>query len=174
MCLGFWCGYHGETHYFKLSSWRCWLGLGGSCLEIISVRCALFYCSIDVWCNSIDNAKKIPKLLSWWQLVAHNWSSVTSGLQRGPILGPVLFNIFISGDGAERTLCVFVDDTKQGGVADLLEGHAAIQRDLDKLEKWADITSWSSSRRNVKSRTSWGGTAQAPVYADATQKSSST
>ena len=32
----------------------------------------------------------------------------------------------------------FVDDTELGRVADRPEGHASIQRDLDRLEKWAN------------------------------------
>ncbi|KAK4806781.1 hypothetical protein QYF61_005577 [Mycteria americana] len=35
-------------------------------------------------------------------------------------------------------LSKFVDDTKVGGVADMPENCAAIQRDLNRLEKWAD------------------------------------
>jgi len=41
-------------------------------------------------------------------------------------------------DGAGCTLRKFGEDTKLGGVADPSEGHAAIQRDLYRLEKWAD------------------------------------
>jgi len=30
----------------------------------------------------------------------------------------------------------FVDDTKLGGAANIQQGHATIQRNLDRLEKW--------------------------------------
>ncbi|GAB0207547.1 hypothetical protein GRJ2_003220400 [Grus japonensis] len=41
-------------------------------------------------------------------------------------------------DGIECTFNKFGEDTKLGGVVDVPEGHAVIQRDLDRLEKWAD------------------------------------
>lgn len=63
------------------------------------------------------------------------------------MLGPVLFNIFINdpADGTERTLRKFADDAKLGGVAPPDEC-AAIQGDLDKLEKWADRNLMKSNK----------------------------
>ncbi|KAK4815688.1 hypothetical protein QYF61_005434 [Mycteria americana] len=82
-----------------------------------------------------------------------SWRPVTSSVPQGSNLRPVLFNININDldDGAECTLSRFAGDTKLGRVADMSEGHAASQRDLSRLAKWADITPLNCKALHLRS-----------------------
>lgn len=82
-------------------------------------------------------------------------------------MAPVLFNIFINqpDNGVECTLSKFAGGTKLRGVADSPQCHADIQRDLDRLERWADrnhmkekqpqVPSWKSALQQRTQEPLW-------------------
>uniref|UniRef100_A0A8C5M941 Reverse transcriptase domain-containing protein n=1 Tax=Leptobrachium leishanense TaxID=445787 RepID=A0A8C5M941_9ANUR len=77
---------------------------------------------------------------------------VTSGVPQGSVLGPILFNIFISdiAEGINGKVCLFADDTKICNRVDVPGGISQMTNDLGKLKKWSEL--WQLSFNVDKSK----------------------
>ena len=68
------------------------------------------------------------------------WSSVTSGIPQGSVLGPILFVVFINDlpDVVKSVVRIFADDTKLYGSVATEGGRSQIQEDINSLSDWSD------------------------------------
>jgi len=87
------------------------------------------------------------------------WRLVTSGVSKGSILGPVLFNNVIDDidSGIKCMPSKFADDMKLRGAVDTPEGRVTIQRESDKLKKWAYVNlMWFNKAKCKDLPLGWG------------------
>ena len=70
------------------------------------------------------------------------WSSVTSGVPQGSVLGPLLFVLFVNDmpDVVQSYIALFADDAKLFTAVTCPEDHQQLQDDLNKLHAWT--TTW--------------------------------
>ena len=75
-----------------------------------------------------------------------------SGIPQGLVLGQALFNIFVENmdSGILCTLSKFANDIKLSGTVDTLEGRDAIQRSLNRFDRWVHVNFMKFNKAKYK------------------------
>lgn len=123
-----------EVEYYLLLQYL------GSFFAVVCCSCLDGYQYSEIWIQGGSDIRSNLNILAQRMMISGTKSSqrpVASSVTQGSVLGPILYSIFITWMvKTEFTLCQLTGTSKLEGVATTPQDCAAIQKDLNRLERW--------------------------------------